>query len=327
MITLSPSRRLRHGEGLGRLRQWETMRHKRAHINQTRLDEPNGSAAYVCFIRRESLIVSPFRRATEAVNDVRSSSGIPTSTTRPPGLAAEIASSTAWFDACALEGHVHFNAGRPFCAPELPCGVAPMCQRLRVEDGGCARAAGELQDEKSDGPAAEDCHRAPTPSLPRSTACSATPSGSSMAPSASVRDVGQRRPGVDRAMPSFRATRHPGARVRQNADPGRDWDIPARQYSHDPQEIDGSMATRCPSSVTPAASCPSTSGLCRDVSPIPACAEPVQIRTAQSDGLDAHERLVARGNGSGLILHANLTHRLQPCNLHGISRISGRSIV
>ena len=39
-------------------------------------------------MRRESLIVRPLRRATEAVNHVRSSSGMPTNTAHPPGLAA-----------------------------------------------------------------------------------------------------------------------------------------------------------------------------------------------------------------------------------------------
>jgi len=49
----------------------------------------------VLFIRRTIAIVSPLRRAGDASKVIRSSEGMPPSTTRPPGRAAAIDNVTA----------------------------------------------------------------------------------------------------------------------------------------------------------------------------------------------------------------------------------------
>jgi hypothetical protein len=59
------------------------------------LDTSSIARGYVCFMRRTSLIASPFRRAREAEKQVLSSSRIPTRTTLPLGKTAAKASSTA----------------------------------------------------------------------------------------------------------------------------------------------------------------------------------------------------------------------------------------
>ncbi len=132
----------------------------------------------------------------------------------------------------------------------------------------------------------------------RSTAWIATPSGSSITPSAKsiVSGIGKHaRLGqaiYSRSAPSCRPC---PAKMTLSQRLG----FPARHKSHSPQETAGSTATRRPPSVIPANSCPRMSGAARRASPIPPC--PYQCKSDPQIPTAATRTRVSPSAGKGTV--------------------------
>jgi hypothetical protein len=150
---------------------------------------------YTRFIRRTIAIVSPLRRATEARNLIASSPGMPASTTRPPGRtdssASPIASSVpAASNATSTPGpKAPARSGEPGSATtSAPNRDAAFrrCSSGSTASTELAPAAFSAPTSSSPiGPHPTTQAVPPNGRWPRSTLCTATPSGSSSAPSAS----------------------------------------------------------------------------------------------------------------------------------------------
>ena len=158
----------------------------------------------------------------------------------------------------------------------------------------------------------------------RSTVCSATPSGSSIAPSAAVKPSGS---GIrqwrgqaihSRIEPS--SLPWPEKRVS-----GQRFGWPSWHRAHCPHAIAGSIATSCPSSVRPAISWPGTSGRVDARAPDPALLEPVEVRPAQADRLDTHEGLAVAGAGPCLVVDPDVSHCREAARPSWLASASARS--
>ena len=143
----------------------------------------------------------------------------------------------------------------------------------------------------------------------------ATPSGSSIAPSVAVRPSGSgKRQCSGQAIHS---------RIEPSSSPwpekrmvGQRLGWPSRQSEQRPQGIAGSIATSRPSSVRPAISWPGTIGRVIRFAADPALLEPVEVRAAEADGLDADERLAGAGRRPLLLVEPDVAQAVQPGGAH-----------
>ena len=154
-------------------------------------------------IRRERSRVRPLRRAADASKLVRSPSGMPTRTTRPPGRTEAIASARAPSSPAvsnATSTPRSPGSGTSESSPGWTACVAPQATaaRVRCASGSVAMtisapaARSAWMTSRPIGPQPKTPTVVPGSTLPRSSACSATPSGSSSAASASERRSGTR---------------------------------------------------------------------------------------------------------------------------------------
>ena len=152
-------------------------------------------------MRLQTSSVRPFRRAIDALKLVRSPAGMPTSTTRPPGRVETIASSIAASSPAtskATSTPAANRAGRaPRPRPRLR--ARRFRARRRTRPRVSTRWGSRSVASTTEAPAAERACTSSSPSgpqpntptvipgatRPRSSACRATPSGSSSVPSAS----------------------------------------------------------------------------------------------------------------------------------------------
>jgi hypothetical protein len=152
---------------------------------------------YTRFIRRTIAIVSPLRRATDAWNAISSSAGMPASTTRPPGRADSTASRTpSSVPAASNATSTPAPTSSRTVAEAKPGSAATSAPNRAAASRRCASgstASTELApaafstpiSSSPIGPQPTTDAVPPNGRWPRSTLCSATPSGSSKAPSAS----------------------------------------------------------------------------------------------------------------------------------------------
>ena len=94
-------------------------------------------------MRRTSEIVRPLRRAVEAVKLVRSSEGMPASTTRPPGRTASTAASTAaWTPAASIAtSRPKPPAAVAMARASFPSAGKTRAPRARAASSRCGREA------------------------------------------------------------------------------------------------------------------------------------------------------------------------------------------
>ena len=185
------------------------------------------STRSVARIRRLSEMVTPLRRASDARNVVRSSSGMPTRTTWPPGRTSSSAAPTPVVGSGALDRDVDrrdvgwraVGLDRDGC-PGRARRIDPMGQTIGGHDVGRAPGPAGTDDELPDRAGTDDrdaglrlvCRHDP----PRT--------GPHRAPRAGTRRRGRVRPGWARtgraARPSSHGARHRCPRSRRSASPG-----------------------------------------------------------------------------------------------------------
>jgi len=153
---------------------------------------------YTSFIRRTIAIVSPLRRVTEALSVMVSSPGMPASTTRPPGRTESIASptpsslpaasnatSTPWPVSSRMRPSPSEEGSATRSAPSRAAASRRWASGSMASTELAPAALSNWMSSSPTGPQPTTEAEPQNGRCPRSMECTATPRGSSMAPSTS----------------------------------------------------------------------------------------------------------------------------------------------
>ena len=272
-------------------------------------------------MRRDRSSVRPLRLAADARKEVRSSSGMPTRTRRPPGRSEATASSTAPSSPPPRRRPRGPRRARAHRRGRHASRRAPRLPRR----GGRARSVATIGDaptmrrsctrRRPSGPQPKTPAPAPGRTCPRSNACSATPSGSASAASTSLSVSGTgctRRSGHARSVrraPSvgpWPAKRTAGQRCSSPA---------AQSLAHAARDcgIDGNAFALTRAGRDDARELVPEHERVLELGVADAALEqPVTVRAAETDGGDAHEHLSRRRRRVRLVVQPQLVRPVQP---------------
>ena len=269
-------------------------------------------------MRRLSSSVRPFRRAVEAEKLVRSPSGIPTRTTRPPGrTSASVESSASSLP--DTSNPTSTSNGAP-AAPSASA-AARRCGIGSAANTSTPSRTSSCTISNPSGPQPKTAARSPGATAPRSSACNATPSGSSSVAASSPSAIRHRLEQPLGPGELACAGRRRCLRGRRSAPWGRDCRARAGSSAQRPHGSAGSTATRSPArgpaAIVPAISWPRTSGRATVGVADSTFDEPVPVGAAEADGVDAHDDLAGLRHGLSLVDDAQLACSVEPERLHG----------
>ena len=179
-------------------------------------------------MRRESLTVSPLRRASRGRERGAVAGGDAHQHHRGRRAAPPPRPHPAPRLAGALEGHVNSLAGRPMAPRQRPRGLQAVGQGLGDPQREAPAARATWSTSRPMGPQPKTPTAMPGRRWARSTACSATPSGSSRAPAAALTLPAAAAPGSASARPRTRAARRPRRHGRRSASVAHRLGWPAR---------------------------------------------------------------------------------------------------